>query len=57
MLLLIRLRTRAELVCQRLLTVEKRARGGVLERSERLVDLERLSDVFRTLHSDVVNTT
>ena len=40
--------------CQRLLTVEKRAFGGVLERVERRVGLERFGEVLGARCTDAV---
>ena len=40
--------------CQRLLTVEKRACGGVLERGEGLVRLESLGEVLGSLRIESV---
>ena len=54
MLLPQRLRARAKSECQRLLTVEKRACGGALERGEGRVGLERLRDVLGALRTNAV---
>ena len=49
-----KLRTRTESGCQRLLTVGKRARGGVLERCEGIVRLEALGERLCALRTDTV---
>ena len=49
-----KLRTSAKSVCQRLLTVEKRACGGALEIFERRVGLEGLSERLCALWTDAV---
>ena len=50
-----RLRARAHSECQRLLTVEKRACGGALERGEGLVLLETGGEVLGGLRIEVVS--
>ena len=54
MLLSYRLRARADYECQRLLTVEKRACGGALERGEGLVLLETGGEVLSGLRIELV---
>ena len=49
-----RLQTRAESVCQRLLTAENRVCGGAPERVERRVGLEGLREVLGALRTELV---
>ena len=51
----LRLRARAENKRQGVLTVGKRVRGDVLERSEGGVGLQRLRDVLGALSTDAVD--